>query len=579
MSLFATGGPTSPQLCERFADEIAMLDEPGSETSSRIAARTHLAGCHRCQQERHAMLEIDAALRRRVQTRMAQAPIFTEVEIAAKATMRIYDAKTKQQASRRHEVAKLRGRLGREAAMGKTIAPSRAAPVMPFWRRALSTGGSVAAAVLITALLVVTLTGHLPGLTSSTRPGVNAPTTTPVPLSTLRVYAPGPHTAGTVSSIVAYRASDGAPESPAPVATVAQWGTVFSQGVRYQLTMPDTDVSPTAVIPATLSATRIQDGQSLWSERIDPIYTPDLVLVDGVLYLGTRLMGIMGVDPHIMAVYAFRASDGARLWRQALTDQPNGPPVVSHGVVYVVAGDTVLALRADDGRTLWQTKLETGGRQIMSAWSTAASGALYAYISLESPTGQKDSFGVDVFALRLTDGETLWHVDLGTDIFPAAGPFAPVIADGIVYVRLATVKFTSPVVTLRLFALRATDGATLWRYTSTHTENGNVGIPNIYPPAVSNGIAYVTEDGGNLTALDTRDGHILWRVNVDTTTSNDAYPFSITSPLAVDGAVFVVVNDWVVAVRASDGGTLWRAACGGVHALMNYQAYHLVVGP
>lgn len=576
MSRFADVDPMSTTSCERYADELIMLDEPGQETPDRIAARTHLAGCTRCQNERQAMLMSAAALHSRVQSLMAQAPTFTEAGIAARAALQLRDGATMRKTSRRRQGSNFQPRFGLMPMEGRPIPPFTATSSSPYWRRALSTVGSVVAIVLITILLVATLTGHLLGRAST----VHQKATAAVPLSAFKVYAPALQRAiGDPPGLVAYRASDGAPEDSTPGAPVAEAGIVFAQGVRYELTMPNANMSgPFATIPAILSATRLNSGQSLWREQIDPMYTPSLTFVDGVLYLGTQV-GVAGIDPRIKAVYAYRASDGALLWSHTLRDQLDGPPIVSAGVVYVVAGETALALRADNGVPLWQASLQTGGQQIVSAWPTVASGALYIYTSLVSPSGQKDSFGVDVFALRLSDGGSRWRVELGADVFPADGPFAPVVAGGVVYVRLASMTFTSPAITLSLFALNAADGAVVWRYTSMHVETGNTGIPNIYPPAVSTDVVYVTEDGGNLTALSARDGHTVWQVNVDTTPGSDSFPFSITSPLAVDGAVFVIVNGWVVAVRASDGGTLWRASGVSVSAPMNYLAYHLVVGP
>jgi outer membrane protein assembly factor BamB len=581
MSLFTTGGPKTPQPCERYADEIAMLDEPGAETPSRIAARAHLAGCPRCQRERQALLAASTILRGRVQALMAQAPTFTETEIATLAAAQGGDGAARRSASgRREEAGRERGSVAAAPALSASGAPSRAVTAPSRWRRALSLGGGVAAIALITSLLALTLTGHLLGRPSSGRRQVIAPSATADPLSKLKVYAPAfPAGRNAPPSLIAYRASDGAQESATPDVPVTLRGVVFSQGVRYQLVMPNTNVSdPYAVIPAIFSATRVSDGQSLWSERIDPIFAPSLILDNGVLYLANQ-GGEVGVDGRIKAVYAYRASDGARLWRTSLPALPDGPPVVSNGMVYIVAGETAFALRASDGGIVWRAALHTGGPRILSAWPTATSDALYIYTSLESPTGLAGSWGVEVFALRASDGGTAWRVSLGTDFFPVVGPFPPVVSDGVVYVRLASMRYDSSVIYLRLFALRAGDGATLWRYNSKHVETGNTGVPNINPPSVSNGVVYVSEDGGALTALDASDGHTIWRVNVDTTPNLDTYPFSITSPLAVDGAVFVIVDNQIVAVRASDGVTLWRAQCGIVNGAMGYQAYQLVVGP
>ncbi|HEX2349051.1 MAG TPA: PQQ-binding-like beta-propeller repeat protein [Ktedonobacterales bacterium] len=563
MSRFTSGEPESPQTCARYADAIALLDEPAPETPERIAARVHLAECQHCLRERQTLAEASAALDRRLQALMTQAPTFTEEQIATRAALFRRAGDTASADGRREAPAALRTRPA-TSAQGKRSAPSSAPP--HAWRRALSAIGGAAAMVAIIALLVTTLTGHLLGRLPS-RQGTS-PSATAVSLNAMTVYAPCTNLWGRqpneLPGLVAFRASDGVVEHVYPSTPVAEGAqaAVFSQGIVYRLTLPGLTADPTATLPATLSATRISDHTPLWSVRTDAIYTSSLLLVNGVLYLGTWWDSTGAFDPHIHAIYAFSASDGALRWKHNLASQPNGPPVARDGVIYVFAGQTALALRASDGVTIWQAPTPTSGQQIISAWQTVANGVLYAYVSLDTPNGQKDDFGVEVFALRLSDGATLWHVRLGTDIFPSQGPFAPVVADGVVYVRLAPVKFTTDQYPLQLFALRATDGATLWRYTSTHGDTGQKGIPNIYPPAVANDVVYVTEDGGDLTALSASDGHMLWSVNVDKTPGQDTYPYSIQSPAVAGGAVFVISDHTLVAVSARDGAPLWQAGCG-----------------
>jgi outer membrane protein assembly factor BamB len=565
MSRFTPDESVSSQSCARYADAIALLDEPELETPERNAARAHLAECPHCQREQQTLLEASAALRRQMGALMTQAPTFTEEQIAKRAALPRRAGEPSSASSRRGAPIDLGARQTPSAQSSRHTAPSHAMP--RTWRRALSAIGSIAATVAIIALLVATLTGHLLGR-ASTRQGTK-PAATAIPLSAMTVYAPCTNLWGRqvneLPSLAAFRASDGTvqhvnPSTPVPEGAQA---AVFSQGIVYRLTVPGLMSDPTAVLPSTLSATRISDGASLWSVRTDAIFTSSLLLVDGVLYLGTWWDSTGAFDPHIHAVYAFSASDGALRWKHSLTSQLDSPPVVSNGIVYVIAGQTALALRASNGATVWQAPMPTSEQQqAISAWQTVADGVLYVYVSLDTPNGQKDDFGVEVFALRLSDGATLWHVALGTDVFPAQGPFAPVVADGVVYVRLAPVKFTTDQYPLQLFALRATDGATLWRYTSTYGDTGQKGVPNIYPPAVANGVVYVTEDGGNLTALSASDGHKLWRVNVDKTPSQDTYPYTIHSPVVAGGAVFVDVNYTLVAVSAHDGAPLWQAQCG-----------------
>lgn len=154
-----------------------------------------------------------------------------------------------------------------------------------------------------------------------------------------------------------------------------------------------------------------------------------------------------------------------------------------------------------------------------------------------------------VYALRASDGGLLWRYNTPG---PVGGPVAdpPVVADGIVYVN-ANVDQGLGYVTGYIYAIRASDGALLWRYTT-----GNfVYMGYVYSPTVASGVVYVASQAGSLTALRASDGALLWRYTAKG---------QVAVSLAVNGIVYLLDTnidqgpDYLEALRASDGTLLWR---------------------
>jgi outer membrane protein assembly factor BamB len=146
------------------------------------------------------------------------------------------------------------------------------------------------------------------------------------------------------------------------------------------------------------------------------------------------------------------------------------------------------------------------------------------------------------YALRTSNGDLLWR----HKIDPGAST-APLVDNGVIYI-MADVSDAGPGY---VDALRASDGAQLWRYISSD------------PPStllVNNGIAYVTSNAvalqnGNLVALRASDGALLWHH----TTRGSSY-----DSLAVSNQVVFVSTSTdsgphtVYALRANDGTQLWH---------------------
>lgn len=155
-----------------------------------------------------------------------------------------------------------------------------------------------------------------------------------------------------------------------------------------------------------------------------------------------------------------------------------------------------------------------------------------------------------VYALRASDGSLLWRYNTAG---PVDGPVGspPVVVDGIVYVNAYVDQGLLGYGTGYIYALRASDGTLLWRYTT-----GNfVYHGYVYSPTVTNGVVYVASQAGSLTALRASDGALLWRYTAKG---------QVAVSLVVNGIVYLLDTnidqgpDYLEALRANDGKLLWR---------------------
>lgn len=74
-----------------------------------------------------------------------------------------------------------------------------------------------------------------------------------------------------------------------------------------------------------------------------------------------------------------------------------------------------------------------------------------------------------------------------------------------------------------------------------------------FPPAIVAGVAYVAQDSGFVTAVNTADGTQIWQVRI---------AHAADSPVVAHMRVFVDTSIGLVALSAKDGHLLWRRAVG-----------------
>lgn len=320
-------------------------------------------------------------------------------------------------------------------------------------------------------------------------------------------------------------------------------------------------------------ALRARDGGLIWYQKIDSGAVTEPLVSEGIVYI---VANISDVGPGTL--YAFRASDGMKVWRYTSSDSLS-TPLLDNGIVYVTSYDEVsqkgglFALRAADGTQLWH-KTTRGfwyntlsvDNQVVYVSANADNGSSSVY-ALEASDGTQlwlkttttftsISLVANGIAYLLSDrefsavsarnGQLLWRVpiegssglppqvidgvlylttttisleDSGTpisqgNILPQVGTFVNVLQG---FVQRVTVKHTVPLKQgiSSVYAVRISDGAVLWHYT-LNKENGNnwANWLSIEDGTVYIG-TYVDRDKSYIYALQSASGSLVWRQAVD----------------------------------------------------------------
>lgn len=289
----------------------------------------------------------------------------------------------------------------------------------------------------------------------------------------------------------------------------------------------------------------------------------------------------------LLAVFTPALAGCQRVCTAYYSPPPHAVLTVVNGVVYGV-GDTRFALRARDGKVLWQNAENPyyGPHGLIAganpSWWTRVAPIVDGQTVIET-------MGVALFmALRASDGKILWHSQPLTGLADSAVHGAldpsPVVADGVIYAaagygaiaawderdgrslwvaRLApdeaptnptysaysaySAELPLPVVAgstvyasagRAVFALRAADGSVRW-----HLPDATVGISYSVPIVAANTV-YVADSFGAMFALDGAAGTIRWHA-----------PPGSTS-VFMDSVPTVVLQGQII--YAASGGVLCR---------------------
>lgn len=267
-----------------------------------------------------------------------------------------------------------------------------------------------------------------------------------------------------------------------------------------------------------------------------------------VIFSGANMEGQMAVE-------SVTAGDGIARWRHLLNIKQQNyalRPLVSDNIVYVVGSDqahnalVLSALQSQHGDLLWSRVLGTYAQD--SVWEGAGplslDGKIYIAVGHNINFDSLNESTTTLYALRASDGVTLWSRQLPSlDYQPSQdwGNDPAVLAadDGRLFVNEADGK---------VHALRASDGTEVW---SAEGGAGTLGA--------GNGILYQRGPLNDLSILALResDGAHLWIA-----------PFDSVHSMAVEGKYLVAVTmsgssdenlkAFLTGIDASSGKVLWN---------------------
>ncbi len=206
-------------------------------------------------------------------------------------------------------------------------------------------------------------------------------------------------------------------------------------------------------------------------------------------------------------------------------------PTIAEGIVYAASHDgEVVALRADNGRRVWQAKTELP----LAAGPAVGSGVVVL--------GSSDG---DVIALDVATGQQRWRKAVNSEVLAR-----PLITSDLVVIRT---------VDGHLEGLSLTDGATRW---AVDEQVPRLTLRGTAPPVLAGDRVIAGFDNGRVIAVDVRNGDVLWDTIVNAPHGRTELErlSDIDSPPYVSGDdIFVVGFQGRVAMLALDSGQIWWA--------------------
>ncbi|HEY1199395.1 MAG TPA: PQQ-binding-like beta-propeller repeat protein [Niastella sp.] len=252
-------------------------------------------------------------------------------------------------------------------------------------------------------------------------------------------------------------------------------------------------------------------GQVLWKVLTGSTGIEAPVTVDGnTVYVGCN-------DD---IFYALDAQTGKEKWRYNTFSNISTGAVVVNGTVYFGCSDSrVYALNAESGKLKW---FYAAFDMINASGPAVVNGVVYF--------GSRDKY---LYAIDANTGAHLWWYNCGVSLEMSS----PTVVNGVVYIGgwYDVSNFNKAG---SLFAINATTGALVWE------KLPNTGFSS--SPVVSNGMLYISADGGNFNAINTTTGDVAWSKRI---LPNGA------DPTVADGVVFVGGGGNFGFFRAYDAAT------------------------
>lgn len=233
-------------------------------------------------------------------------------------------------------------------------------------------------------------------------------------------------------------------------------------------------------------------------------------------------------------VRAFDLRTGAPVWERAMGDKKNESSLFGGGVsydngkVYATNGvGDVAAFEAGSGNQLW--KVRPGG-------------PLRGAPAIGNETVYAMSQDNQLFALKESNGETLWTASGSLENAAVFGAAAPAIGQGTVIAGFSSGELT---------AYRYENGRPVWQDSLSRTSitTSVASLVDIdASPVIDQGRVYAIGQGGRMVAMDILTGQRLWELNIAST----------ETPWVAGEWLFVVTDDArLLCIARNSGKVRW----------------------
>ncbi|XHH10519.1 MAG: PQQ-binding-like beta-propeller repeat protein [Candidatus Bathyarchaeia archaeon] len=255
-------------------------------------------------------------------------------------------------------------------------------------------------------------------------------------------------------------------------------------------------------------------------------------VVNGIVYFGSQ-------DHNI---YAVNAKSGFLIWNFTTNNTVESSVAVAENKVVTGAEDGyVYCLNAYSGKMQWKTFVNanlpvTYGSAVMIRSSPAIADNTVYIGSLDG----------NIYALNFTDGKVIWKYQTGGWI-----KSSPTVSDGAVYITSETPN------TGTIYKLDAADGNLIWKQNLPYEEQFTGGNDMIGTPTVADGKVFTSANLRTYYCLNAQNGNIIWNF-----TNPEANEFIVSSPIYLNGQVFVVDKFDITCLDASTGQKIWNTFTG-----------------
>lgn len=274
-------------------------------------------------------------------------------------------------------------------------------------------------------------------------------------------------------------------------------------------------------------------GKQLWSRTITQSSSIETA-GDGAIivstFFGSRSGGTR--NPWVSTITAYQATTGQPLWSHQLAPPANPQAlssveyryILAHGMLYLSSTAVTLqpsiediqirALLISSGKSLWQ---KTIGSNVVP-WAGADGNRLYLVVGKMRDGMQR----YECFALNNANGNQVWQKELAGDAGSMSDVgFSPTVANGVLYIGSLEHSLTTDISVPHIYAYNASNGTLLKNYTLDAQDGFN------FPPLVVQNLILYDRSAGSggypynqdLVALDIQTGKPAWLVYVGPTST------------------------------------------------------------